>query len=224
MKHCKLCDLEVKTTSSICPLCYSPLENVEGEETFNPWQSANDIKTEKIKFGLAFKICFFLSLIAISVSIYANVMTRTPAWSAIVGLSILYVWVLVLHTIKSRDNVFRKAFFNIGIILALLFVTNHVFGTSDWLTSYVYPSLAMLVGLALSINLIASKRRKHYVFSFFCLLLLMLIVSAIILIFKLDPFKVLNQICLIALGLLLGSYLIFAWRTILEETSKKLHL
>lgn len=224
MKLCENCLVKVDTNLKFCPLCHSHLLEENEKKTpekFNNKSKEISKKSPKIVVG---KIFFILSVLIIAVSVFINITTHTIAWSVIVGLSILYLWVLVAHTIISRDTPFKKVLYHLIALIALLTSTNLIFGGNDWLTNFVYPGLAMLVSIVLSFILLCSKNRKNMVFSFFSIIFLMTIASAVLLIFKIDAFMLLNQINLMVQAIFIVSYLLFGYKTILSEASRKFHI
>ncbi len=224
MKYCKLCKVHIDTNHEFCPLCYNHLTPETEKKDNEKFLTASDLPVQKKKMNLVTKIFLMLSFIVIVASVAVNVYTKTVAWSVVVGLSILYLWVLIAHTIISHDNIFRKILLELLSILALLISTNLIFGGNDWLTNYVFPAIALGVSLVLSIDLVFFKKRKKVVFSFLCIILLLMLVSAIFLIFKIDTFKLLNQIFLIVGSVFVVCYFIFGGKTIIAEASRKFHI
>lgn len=170
------------------------------------------------------KIFFIISLFIVCTCVYINVKTQTIAWSLVVGLSVLYLWVLVAHTIMSRDTPFKKVLYQILAIVALLLATNKVFSSNEWLTNYTFPSLSMLVTIILTFFIFCSKKRKSILYSFFSIIVLLMIVSILLLVLKVDEFKFLNQINIIFEVIVAVSYLIFGGKYIKNEAVRKFHL
>lgn len=223
MKHCDICGVDVDTEKEICPLCYNRLEEKSPKVTAEFFQTKKAEKKKSAKKIVA-KIFFIISLFVVCTCVYINVKTQTVAWSLVVGLSVLYVWVLVAHTIMSRDTPFKKVLYQIVSIVALLLATNKVFSSNEWLTNYTFPSLAILVTIILTFYIFCSKKRKTVLYSFFSIIILLLIVSALLLGLKVDDFKFLNQINIIFQSIVVVSYLIFGWRDIKNEAIRKFHL
>lgn len=223
MKNCDICGVDVDTEKEFCPLCYNRLEDKSPKVTAEFFQTRSVEKKKNTKKLIA-KIFFIISLFVICSCVYINIKTQTVAWSLVVGLSILYVWILVAHTIMSRDTPFRKVFFQIVSIVALLLATNKVFSNNEWLTNYTFPSLSILVTIILTFFVFCSKKRKMVLYSFFSIIILLLTVSALLLGLKVDDFKFLNQINIIFQSIVAVSYLIFGWRDIKSEAVRKFHL
>lgn len=223
MKHCDICGVDVDTEKEICPLCYNRLEEKSPKVTAEFFQTKKAEKKKSAKKIVA-KIFLIISLFVVCTCVYINVKTQTVAWSLVVGLSVLYVWVLVAHTIMSRDTPFKKVLYQIVSIVALLLATNKVFSSNEWLTNYTFPSLAILVTIILTFYIFCSKKRKTVLYSFFSIIILLLIVSVLLLGLKVDDFKFLNQINIIFQSIVAVSYLIFGWRDIKNEAIRKFHL
>lgn len=223
MKHCDICGVDVDTEQSFCPLCYNGLEEISPKVTTEFFQQKEN-KKEKKSGVLVAKIFFIISLFIVCTCVYINIKTQTIAWSLVVGLSVLYLWVLVAHTIISRDTPFRKVLFQLISIIALLLATNKVFSNNDWLTNYTFPSIAILVTIILTFFVFCSKKRKSVLYSFFAVEILLIIVSSLLLILGIDTFKLLNQINIIFQAIVAVSYLIFGGKEIKNEALRKFHI
>lgn len=224
MKICELCNVKVDTNANFCPLCHNHLIEESKKETPEFFENKSKEKEKKSKKIIVGKIFLILSIIASAVSVFINITTKTVPWSVIVVLSIIYLWVMIAHTIMSRETPFKKVLYHLLSLIALLISTNVIFGGNDWLTNFVFPGLAMLVALVLTMILFCSKKRKNIVFSFFCIIVLMLLTSAVLLIFKIDTYRLLNEINLMVGAIFIVSYLIFGYKTILTEASRKFHI
>jgi hypothetical protein len=224
VKKCKKCNIKIDTNHQFCPLCYSDLEQVSNKETTEMFKDPKTLQNKNNKLPMVAKVFLILSVIAMIVCVYTNIKTHTIAWSAVVGLAILYVWVLVCHTILSTASPFKKVFVQLAVVVAFLFTTNFVFSSNDWLSNYVFPGLAMLVSVVLSLVVVFYKHRKRIIFSFFSIIILLALVSGAFLIFKVCNFTILNEIAIIVEGCLLLAYLIFGGKTIRTLAIRKFHL
>ena len=139
------------------------------------------------------KIFLILSVAIIATCMFINVQTETLPWSVTVSLVIVYLWVLVAHTIMSHNSTFDKVFFELSAICAFLISIDLVFSSTRWFTHYVYPSLSVASTITLSIMLLCKRKKKEWAFSFFCIFFLVTVVSAIFLIF-ITSYKLLTLI------------------------------
>lgn len=223
MKHCEICKVEVDTHSDICPLCYNKLIQIEEKTTPELFELKPKENTKKKRVMVA-KIFMLISIIAVLTCLFVNYQAKGSHWSLVVLMSVVWLWVLVAHTIMSRDTPFKKIFFELLSVSALLLVTNYVFSSNDWLVHYVYPSMSIAVATVLSFIVMCSKNRKKVIYSFFAIEILLLLVSIFFLVFKLDDFVILNQINIFFTGIVEIAYLLFGWKSIKEEFVRKFHI
>lgn len=224
MKICEKCNVSVDTSLDFCPLCHSHLTEKSQKETPEFFENEVKNKTASTKKSIIAKIFLIISLIVVAVCVFVNITTHTIPWSVIVVLSVVYLWVMIAHTIISRDTPFKKVLYHLLALIALLVSTYVIFGENDWLTHFVYPGLSMLVSVVLTFILFCSKKRKNMLFSFFSIIILMMVVSAVFLIFKIDSFRLLNEINLLVSSIFVVSYLVFGYKIILSEASRKFHI
>lgn len=223
MKHCEICKVEVDTHSEICPLCYNKLTEVREKTTpelfeFKPKEK---IKKSRVIVG---KIFLLLSIIAVCSCGFVNYITKSSPWSLVVLMGVIYLWVLVAHTIMSRSTPFQKIFLHLASVILLLLTIKQVFSSNDWFVCYVFPSMSMLVAVVFSFIVMCSKNRKKLVYSFFAIEVLLVLASIILLVFKLDSFKLLNQINIFVVSVIVIAYLLFGYKAIKTEFVRKFHI
>ncbi len=224
MKHCKLCDVDVKTNKNYCPLCFNALEG--GNESVETLYLPNTKKeTHLKKHYLVNQILLFLTIIANCICVFINIVTsKNVLWSLIVLASSLYLWVLIRHTIMSNRSAFEKAFFQIVGLILILVSSHIVSGGGDWLINYVIPSITIFATIVLSMIIMCNKKRKNFLTGFLILFALMLLMSVIFIVFKFDTFKILNEINILVTALAILGIIIFGHKTLKNEFSKKLHI
>lgn len=223
MKHCSLCRLEVDTNQEYCPLCYNHLTEISKKETPEMFNLEKPSARQK-KRSIVAKVFLLITLTLLAACVFINIETKTTPWSVVVVLSVLYLWVLVAHTIMSRSTPFKKVLFQLVSIIALLVATNKIFSNNDWLTHYVYPALAMFATCVLSMIVCCSKHRKKLYFSFFSIFALLLTASLIFVCFKIDTFRILNLINILFQAVIMIALMLFAGRSLLTEASRKFHI
>ena len=221
MKHCNKCKIDVNTNKNYCPLCYNELE---GQDCENLVYKIKDTNKKHIKHrNLIQRIFFFISLCIVIINIFINFSVNpTVIWSAIVATSILYVWILVRHTILSRRSIFEKILFQVIGLLLMLYVTYIISGGGNWFWNYVQPSIAITTTLVGFVLLLCFK--SDHLCSFFFTFVLFLITSVIFFVTKLDTFQLLNQICAIINGLIIISILIFNFKGLKRAIVKNFNL
>ncbi len=223
MKHCKLCDVDVKTDKSYCPLCFNQLEGEIAENTL--YLTNTQKRTQNQKTYFTNKILLFLSLVVSIVCGFINFLTYNGVlWSLVVLAGVAYIWIFVAHTIMSNRGAFEKVFFQLAGLLAILISTHNIAGGGDWLINYVVPSLAIITTVTLVMISLINKRRKSFISGFLVLYFLMMITSIVLIACDFDTFKILNEINLLVTALAILGTTIFGFKTIKNEISKKLHL
>ena len=223
MKHCKICGVDVDTFKNYCPLCYGTLEEKCKKNNAEMFDLSSKKTISKTK-SLVLKVFLLISVIVMVACFYINYQTKTQPWSVIVALAVVYLWVLVAHTIMSKSTVFKKVLFQIISVGAILFATNRFFSNTEWFTNFVFPGLSLLCAFVMLFVVFCSKHRKEYIFGFFRVDLLLIVASVLLLIFSADDFRLLNQINIIVQSIISLAYLVFAGRTIKTQASRKFHL
>ncbi len=223
MKKCKYCQVEVETKKDFCPLCFNHLEMVDNKvEPFYELRKFNETTQKTSNF--LYKLFLFLSICIGSVCLIINRLTNPNLWwSLVVIFSVLYVWVLVAHTILSKQSVFKKVLLQILSILILLYFSEKI-SPSDWLVSYVLPSVSICSVIVSLMLLFISKKRREYLIGFLFIYLVLGLVSTFCIVFKWDTFFIINLINAILCGLCLVGVLIFGFGAMKEELQKKWHI
>ena len=222
MKHCENCKVNVNTDKPYCPLCYSELE---GENNNNLVYKTKDKMCKKRKSAnLVQNIFIFMTICILVVNFFVNFLTNSKLlWCLIVLFSLLYIWILVRHTILSRRSIFEKILFQFLGIFGILFSTYLISGGGEWFFNYVIPSIT-LVTTVVTLILCFSITRNNHLASFFFLFVLMLIFSVISFATNLDKFKLLSQINAILNGLIIVGILIFRFKALKQAISKNFNM
>ena len=222
MKHCDNCKVDINTNKNYCPLCYG---EIEGENCQDLIYKTKDMEPRIFKHRLlTTKIFLFISLCATIICMFVNFITTPKVlWSLIVAFSVLYVWILVRHTIISRRNFFEKILFQFLGISSVLLLSNIISGGGAWFWNYVLPSVA-LVTTIVTLILCFSFSKKGHLASFFLLFILMLIMSGILLLAKIDTFKLLSQINIVFNTLNILGILIFNFKGLKKSFTKNFNL
>lgn len=222
MKHCKNCGVDVNTHENYCPLCFN---KVEGENTNTPMYSTSPNKPKTImKEHKTRKIFELISLFIIAVCGFINVQVGGQAWSVIVGIGIVYMWIMVRHTILSHRSSFEKVMLQLIGIVGLLLTTNLVTGGGLWFLEVVLPAVLIALSVVLDMVLFISKRRKQFELGFFIINVIILIVSIIFVSTNFFQFKLLYWMLLLLNILSIVGIMLFDGKNLRGELSKKFHL
>ena len=226
MKHCNKCNIDTDSKQKYCPLCYNDLEetNQKTNSEFYLTRTSSD-KTLKTRYFI-FKLFLFLTISIAGVCFFINFLTydNSPVWWCLVVMaSLVYVWILVGHNILSDRSMFEKIFFQFVGILAILLSSNLIAG-GDWLIKYVLPSIAITAATVMIMITLITKKRANFISTFFVVYVLLFILSLVMVLAKFDTFKLLNQINLCLCALAIFGTLVFGFKTLRADASRKFHI
>ena len=220
MKHCDKCNVDINSDLNYCPLCFNEID--EGQLDTPKFYSVSSVKpTEIKKTHMTRKIFTIISLAVILTCCIINYLTKTPFWSGLVALGIIYLWIFVKHTIMSSRSAFEKVILQVVGIFAILILSNYVSG-GGWFMDYVLPALMSLIIIVLNMILFVSPRRKTFEVSFLIIELFILIASIIFMCVR--DFNILHLITLCFSGFSLVGLIIMDGKNVFRELSKKFHL
>lgn len=152
---CKYCNAEIVGKADFCPLCKRPLVQDE---------VVNDVNKEyvypiKKKRGKAYKLLTFTpmylmiaSVVFLIVALVNILVAPEMPWYLLVGVTLLYAYVLVQNTILSRNSIFSKILWQALLIFAFLWVIGfmlHSMGIIEQIWVFVFDyTLPAVVGIS----------------------------------------------------------------------------
>lgn len=225
MKYCKRCKIKTNEAQNHCPLCYNELEACDelDFDSLYPKRVEND-KSQMTDYFLT-RLFSVISISIVCICAFINFVTYSGSlWSLLVLSCIIYLWILIDHTIIGKSSTFEKILYQLIGIIAILSCTDLISGGGYWLLDIVVPSLSLAVAFALIMISLCSKKRQNYVLSFFLFYVILLLVPIITLSCHLLHYELLMQINLLCLILAILGTFIFAFKTLKTEISKKFHL
>ena len=167
---------------------------------------------------LYLSIC--VSVICFAVNYFTE---KHMLWSPVVFVSIMYIWILVLHTIISSRSAFEKIFFQLVGLIALLLMLERI-SMQAWFLDYVLPSILIATTTVLAMISMISKHKAALITTFFVFYIIFEAVSLVFLLFVRDVYFLLYLIHAVYNGLILFGTLLFGNRIIKNEIAKKAHL
>lgn len=225
MKHCDKCKITINTNKKQCPLCYGELDGECDKDTPPVYSYVKQVDNMGRKNYFLSRLFLFFTFCTLAISIFINILTSpTVWWTLIVGTSILYVWILVRHTIISRRNIFEKALFQFVGVLSIVLATNYVSGGGDWFWTYVVPSAALLTTTVMLIFSSINKKRNDYLLSIFVMSIVLLIISSILIGLNIDTFRLLNSINILYNVLFILAILLFGFKHLKNSLHKNFHV
>ena len=230
MKYCADCKVKIDADKNHCPLCFREIKEVNDERASEyPFAERKKDETFQKNNSFILKLFVFISICVASICFLFNyylvqIKENTTNWWCLVVVSgIVYVWVLISHTIISRRNVFEKVLAQLVAIMFLLWTCDFITtSNTNWLANYVFPSISICTVLSLlMITLI--RKDKSWLLSFVFITIILTIASVISFIY-LEEEHLLNIINLAISGITLLGYFTFGYQNIKQEFTRKFHL
>jgi hypothetical protein len=139
VNRCEGCGVDVDGALKYCPLCGGQLAAASGENGLYP-----DVheKTQIDRRSFTDDLSIFLTLLFIGGAVTLNMIfwSGTP-WFLAVAAPVLYVWILVRHTIMSETYVGAKVFLQIGGVMGMMLAFDYMGGLYGWSYEVIFPLL-----------------------------------------------------------------------------------
>lgn len=224
MKHCNNCNVDVNTSSNYCPLCFNALDDINDNSQPKLLSESQKKPREIIKQHMVRKVFLLISLAAIIITMAINYFAKSSTqWSLLVFFGVIYLWILVKHTIMSNRHIFEKFFFQILGLLSILITSNYISG-GGWFLEYVMPALFLAVLVILNMMLFVNPKRRYYEITFLIIELLLLIASIVFISTSYCTFKILHWSTLLFSIISIAGIIIMDGRNLYQEVIKKFHL
>lgn len=221
MRTCAKCNVGIIDTAEICPLCKSVLCEAKGPETPNAFP-APEIDSRQYHFLK--RLLIFMSVIAGSASLIINFLTFDGfLWSLITVVGILYLWVVISHSVANHINIASKIFVQAFLGSVFIVLVDYLVGYRGWSVNYVIPSIFSAADIAIVIIILINRMNwRNYMLYQFVIALLGFAPLLLYLIRLSDnPIFVIISTSLSALSLL-GTF-IFGDKTVKSELRRRLH-
>lgn len=149
MKYCKKCGVDVAENLENCPLCGAYLTS-DGDKKETSQVDPHDYPTLAVKRSrkIFFKICVFLSLLAVVVCAVVNIsVSGTITWALHVFFAFALLWVTVGRTVFQRMNVRKHIAWDSLAVVALCFYLEYFTNTSDkhWAFQLAAPIVVLTI-------------------------------------------------------------------------------
>lgn len=178
MSVCKKCNLEILDETERCPLCNSVLEHTIEVENMYP-----NVRVMARKLMLISRIYLFCAIILEVLLVYINVVTESQTWwSAISGLSFIYVYMLIRFAILGKSGYQSKVTMLALIAVLMLVAADFLSGYRGWSVNYALPVIILLVDLSILFLMFFNRRNWQ---SYMMWQLFMILCSVVSLVFSL---------------------------------------
>ncbi|MDY0344998.1 MAG: DUF6320 domain-containing protein [Bacilli bacterium] len=242
MDFCPDCKVNIVSKGEKCPLCHGPVEHGDEPASKKPFPSYIKFINLRKRWARGISIA---APVAIGVCVLINLLTWNGfLWSLIVGVAILYAWLVGLYTVRRTDHLGQKLLLHAIGLSALLIVINFVTASpsmtsslflenfseiAKWSLDYAMPATLMLFILAINIAMLSQRHRLHdYVIAQFSLSFIGFIPFVLILIDIFGPDILGSLFMSIAASsfsfLTLLFFVIFAPKLVAKEFGRRFHI
>ena len=143
MAKCKNCNIEVLDETECCPLCHSILEQTDALENMYP-----DVRVTQRKLTFVSRVYLFCAILLEAALFCINwkQFDRFEIWwSAITGLGLLYIYVVLHYAILGKSGYKSKAILLSAIAILSAVAIDLVTGYRGWSVDYVLPAGILLM-------------------------------------------------------------------------------
>ena len=211
--------MNIENDISACPLCGTPLAEVDGR--FN-----NDYPTVKIGYIRELidnALTFIVVIVAIVALVVDHYFASSVFWSPIVILGTFYICYSVKYFLKKGKNYAPYILFQVILVSAVTALADYSFGHKGWSVDYVIPFLIMSGSILI---IIISLIRPNYYREYVTYILINAVLGFIPLIFILRDITHVywtSWVCVLYSVVAVLGMIFFARRRLKTELKKRLH-
>lgn len=155
MNYCKRCKVNVSDNTNICPLCKTVLDNTNGEETQDAYPA---IEVNPHKYNIIKRTLLFVSILVAAASVVTNYLTYDAVlWSAITIAAIIYIWILMIYSVKRNTNIASQILIQVLCVSILSFIMDNSLGYIGWSVNHVIPEITILANVAVLVIVIVNR-------------------------------------------------------------------
>ncbi len=156
MAKCRNCKIEILDETEYCPLCHSILDQTESLENMYP--NIRPIMKKQVLFR---RIYLFFAIVLESILFGINYLHSDRYeiwWSAITGLGLLYVYVVLRYAILGEAGHKGKVLLLSSIAVLSAVAIDLITGYQGWSVDYVVPAGILLVDGIILICMYVNRR------------------------------------------------------------------
>ena len=169
-----------------------------------------------LKILLVFSIIMALILIMINKLVNPEV-----PWSALACCGIVYIWIIVIYSVKRNTNIAGHVFLQMLITSMLVLFIDNTIGFYGWSVSIAIPIILIVANVTMLIlTIVSHKKYIRYAIYQLLIVLISLISTGLIL-------KTTNVLAIIAIGISIANLiisLILSYKDMKEAIIRKFHM
>ncbi len=219
MNKCLKCNVDIYTSTPICPICQNPIKLEKDNSLFPKIKSKYKFHKELLYISL------LTSFLGIIISTILNLLiSHELSWCIIVDLGITSFWLTFINGINKRKKIMKLLFTEIILITILSVFWDYYTGFHKWSIIYVLPFLCIAYTITfLILRIFTNKVNKDIIIYTYINALIGLIPLYFIL---KKSFKTLwpSYFSVITSIIALIFLFVFNYKTLENELARRLHI
>jgi len=221
VQYCENCNVTVKGSNLVCPLCGGILQGQGNQEE----EAFPHVPTIYQEFHIFIRILIMISFSMVVISFAINaILTKESRWSFFVAAGILCMWISLIFIIRKRNNIPKTIVWQVVLISILSVLWDYSIGWRGWSIDYVIPTICVV---AMIVMAIAAKILKIGVRNLIIYLLVDGIFGFVPIIFLLFGWLSVGYpsvICVTVSAINLLALIIFEGENMKSELDKRMHI
>ena len=161
------------------------------------------------------------SIIAVILTVINKLTSPNIPWAALANGGIIYIWIVVLYSIKRNTNIAGHVLLQMIIISMVVLHVDNTIGFYGWSISIAIPIILSVANIAMLIlTIISYKKYIRYVISQLAIVIITLIFAGLVI----NDRNLLNISTMIVAILNLIISLILSYKDIKEEIIRNFHM
>lgn len=220
MAKCRNCHIEVLDETEVCPLCRSILEQTEPLEDMYP-----NVRVKIKRLKLISRIYLFCAILLGAALFGVNLLTESQMWwSAIVGLGLLYGYLVLRYAIVGQSGYRGKVVVLTVLAVLMAVAVDFVSGYRGWSVDYVLPGGILLVDAIILGCMFFNRRSWHSYIMWQLLMILCGLIPAALYLWELEHKAYLAFLPLVVSAAIFLGTLIIGDRRARMELARRFHI
>lgn len=217
---CKYCNVNVKSSTTVCPLCHNLLNGTpESQPNFPPR------KIRKFKAPISFSgVYFFVALSIIITCAIINACFPTKiSWAKIVLVFLIYLYFLIRNTILYKGSGGSKIYTQTLSLSLMAICLQYITHTKEWAYSYAMPIISIVSLLIFILFISIFNKKTHQYVRYMALTAFIGMIPSVLYMLNVIKAPYLAFISLVLSAIILIGLIVFSRKTLCSEFEKKGH-
>lgn len=219
MRKCLKCQVDIASSTDVCPLCKTPIQKGSTNDVFPKIEY--NYKNHNLLLNIL-KVC---SLIASILCLFINfTINRSITWSWFIIAGIFSFWLTLTTAIRGRKHFISLLFGEMLIIIIVSFLWDYFTGFNLWSINYCLPFLTSIYTISiLLMRIFRANLAKEFIF-YATINSLIGLVPGVFLLLKLVTVLWPSYISVIISIVILVVLIVFNKRQVKNELKRRLHI